>query len=72
LIASHTIGHSFATNRYKTPTAVPIGIKEHSKKSLFLPYIKKLEDKDASGLIYEDLNKDKNLNETNQNGTSSN
>jgi hypothetical protein len=60
LIASHTIGHSFATNRYKkTPTAVPIGIKEHSKSRYFTLHKKARRQGRQRGLIYEDLNKDK-------------
>ena len=64
LITSHYFRHSFATNYYKQiPILILINITRHSKKSLFLIYINKREDKDSIADLfkkfYEDLNKNK-------------
>jgi len=63
LITTHSFRRSFATNYYKRiPTAILIGITAHSKESLFLHYINRVEDKDANAdlfrTFYEQMNKD--------------
>jgi hypothetical protein len=64
LIASDCFRRSFATNYYKKiPTALQIGMTEHSKESLFITYINKREAKNANADLfmkfYKDLNKNK-------------
>lgn len=64
LITTHSFRRSFATNYYKIiPTPILIGITAHSKESLFLHYINRVEDKDANAdlfrTFYEQMNKDK-------------